>query len=287
VTWPSCRGGRWAFGLLLVALALTACDRGGSAEAELREAIERTFAEDVAFQLGFTADPTVEGGPDPELRDLLVSFRVAGTRQAGGTYDAALDIGGTASLLELRGGGGDGVLLRTGFGALLGASGSPDAELDVALRDAGVDDEARRALAAGFAGDWVAITDVGAGGGGFDPDRLLAGTEVVAARDVGEVRRFDVRIDPDALLGPVLGDTVAAPLDLPETVPGVLEVRDGVVGQLRLELAEEAPGALRLGLLVVDHGDVAAPDPVEPTATLTLADLRALATALDLPLAGR
>jgi hypothetical protein len=287
VTWPSCRAGRWVLGLLLVALALTACDRGASSETELREAVERTATEDVAFQLGFSADPSLDGGPDPELRDLLVSFRVAGTRQAAGTYDLALDIGGTAPLLELRGGGGDGVLLRTGFGALLGASGSPDGELGAVLRDRGVDDDAQRALLAGFAGDWVAITDVGTEGDTLDPHRLLASLEVVDARDVGEVRRFEVRLDPEQLVGPVLGGAVGTPLDLPATVPGTVEVRGGVVHQVRVELAPEAPGALRLGLVVVDHGDAPGPEPVTPTADLTLADLRTLFDALDLPLGGR
>jgi hypothetical protein len=297
VTLPACRAGRWLAGLLLVALALAGCDRGGSPERELQEAVDRTLTEDVAFEVRVRAgEPAAEGAPD--LADLLAAFLVTGSHRTDGTYHLALDIGGTEPLLEVRGGEGP-LLLRTGLGALLGATGAPDEALGEPFGDLGLDDEGRRALLAGFAGDWLALTpaddledptaegakDGTETGGSLGLGDLLGAVEMVEVREAGSARIFEVLAHPQRLQGSSLVRTLAELLDLPATVPGRVEVRDGRVQQVALDLSgEAAAGTPELVLVVLDHGELPPVEPAEPVATLTLAELAEVVEALGAPL---
>jgi hypothetical protein len=308
VTLPSCRAGRWLAVLVLLGLALAGCERSGSPEQELRDAIERTLDEDLAFTLSMRTEGASLDGADAETAAFLGAVRLTGVRQHDGPYAAVLDIGGTAPLLEVRGGGGDPLLLRTGFGALLGAAGDPATELGPRLDELGVGQDQRDALVASFAGDWIAISDaddVGdlagpalgatdeanagtdpeadAGTAPFDLDRLLAALEVSGARDVGEVRRFDVELDADAWLGTALGDAVqGGGVDVPSRVPGTVTVRDELVHEVRLDLADHDGGArLELVLVLREHGEVSFPGPAVPVAEVTVAELTELIAVLD------
>jgi hypothetical protein len=294
--------------LVLLGLALAGCERSGSPEQELRDAIERTLDEDLAFTLSMRTEGASLDGADAEAVAFLGAVRLTGVRQHDGPYAAMLDIGGTAPLLEVRGGGGEPLLLRTGFGALLGAEGDPATELGPRLDELGVGQDQRDALVASFAGDWIAISDAddvgdlagpalgatdeadaGTDPGSevatapFDLDRLLAALEVSGARDVGEVRRFDVELDADAWLGTALGDAVqGGGVDVPSRVPGTVTVRDELVHEVRLDLADHGDGArLELVLVLREHGEVTFPEPAVPVAEVTVAELTELITVLD------
>jgi hypothetical protein len=302
VTVPACRAGRWLAVLVLVALALSGCDRGGSPEQELRAAVDRTLAEDVAFEVRVRTEERTAAEADPDLASFLETVRVTGSHRTGGTYHLALDIGGTAPLLELRGGDGP-PLLRTGLGALLGSTGSPEEALGEPFGDLDLDDEGRRALLAGFAGDWLALTDAadlddapaegaevgpedgpGAGGPVVWGD-LLEAVEVVEVHDVGGVRTFEVLAHPQRLQGSSLGRTLGGLLDLPATVPGRVDVRAGRVQQVLVDLSgEAASGPLELVLVVLDHGELPPAEPVDPVAALTVAELAELVEVLGTPL---
>jgi hypothetical protein len=300
--------------LVLLGLALAGCERSGSPEQELRDAIERTLDEDLAFTLSMRTEGASLDGADAETAAFLGAVRLTGVRQHDGPYAAALDIGGTVPLLEVRGGDGDPLLLRTGFGTLLGAEGDPATELGPRLDELGVGQDQRDALVASFAGDWIAISDaddvgdlagpaLGAtdeadagtergtapgtgsevGTAPFDLDRLLAALEVSDARDIGEVRRFDVELDADAWLGTALGDAVqGGGVDVPSRVPGTVTVRDERVHEVRLDLADhDEGGRLELVLVLREHGEVTFPEPAAPVAELTVAELAELIALLD------
>jgi hypothetical protein len=312
VTLPSCRAGRWLAVLVLVGLALAGCERSSSPQQELRDAFARTLDEDLAFALSTRVEGASLDGPDAETAAFLGAVRLTGVRQQEGPYAAVLDIGGTDPLVEVRGGGGEPLLLRTGFGALLGAEGDPAAELGPRLDELGIGQDERDALVAGFAGDWIAVSDaddVGdltgpalgatdrAGDGTdaasdpgsddastpLDAGRLLAALEVTSARDVGEVRRFDVVLDADVWLGTALGDAVqGGGVDVPSQVPGTVTVRDGLVHEVRLHLADQDDDArLELVLVLREHGEVTFPGPVRPVAEVTVAELVELVAVLD------
>jgi hypothetical protein len=298
VTVLACRAGRWLAALVLVALALVGCDRGSSPEQELREAVERTLAEDVAFEVRVRAEEPADAGADPDVAHLLATVRLTGSHRTDGTYHLALDIGGTDPLLEVRGGEGP-LLLRTGLGALLGLTGAPDEALGEPFGDLDLDDEGQRALLAGFAGDWLALTDADDladltaetaedgpdTGASLGPGDLLGALEVVEVHEAGAVRTFEVLAHPQRLRGSSLGRTLAGLLDLPATVPGRVEVRDGRVQQVALDLsAEAASGTPELLLVVLDHGELPPTEPIDPAATLTVAELAEVVEVLGTPL---
>jgi hypothetical protein len=315
VTPPGCRVGRWVVLAVLVGLALTGCDRPGPAASELREAAARTLAQDVAFTLSARTDTPPDAAEDAPLAAMLATFELSGVREAGGRYAFAVDIGGTMPLLEARGGAGDPLLLRSGLGALLGAEGDPASELGPQLDELGLEGDQRDALIAGFAGDWIALSDAddvgdlagralgeetggddgaggpdGEGGDPFDLERLFAELEVTSARDVGDVRRFEVVVDAQDWLGSDL-DAAAQDggLDVPAAVPGTVTVRDGMVHEVRLQLGAAADGdqpegqesgGLDLVLVLRDHGEVRFPEPVTPVVEVTVAELAELLSLL-------
>jgi hypothetical protein len=298
VTVPACRVGRWLALLVLVGLALAGCDRGSSPEQELREAIELTLADDVAFEVRVRTDEPADPGADAELAASLATLRVVGSHRTDGTYHLALDIGGTEPILEVRGGEGP-LLLRTGLGALLGLTGAPDEAVGDAFDGLDLDEEGQRALLAGFAGDWLALTDAddladltgeaeGEGaehGGSLGLGELLEALEVVEAHDAVGVRTFDVLAHPQRRQGSALGRTLTDLLDLPATVPGRVEVRDGRVQQVVLGLAgEAASGSTELVLEVLEHGELPTAEPIDPAATLTVAELAEVVEVLGTPL---
>jgi hypothetical protein len=300
VTLPACRAGRWFAVVLLVALGLSGCDRGSSPARDLREAVDGTLAEDVVFEVGVRTEGRTGVAADPDLASFLETVRVTGSHRTGGTYHLALDIGGTDPLLELRGGDGP-LLLRTGLGALLGATGSPEEALWEPFDDLDLDDEGRRALLAGFAGDWLALTETDAdtpaegaeagseagpeAGGTTRWGDLLDAVEVVEVHEAGGVRTFEVLADPQRLQSSSLGRTLDGLLDLPATVPGRVEVREGRIQQVRVDLSGgAASGSLELVLVVLDHGELAPAVPVDPVAALTVAELAGLVEVLGAPL---
>jgi hypothetical protein len=298
VTIPTCRVGRWLALLVVVALALAGCDRGSSPEQELREAVDRTLADDITFEVRVRAEGAADRA-DADLAASLAALRVAGSHRTDGTYHLALDIGGTDPIVEVRGGEGP-LLLRTGLGALLGVTGAPDEAIGDAFGDLDLDDGGQRALLAGFAGDWLALTDADdladlaaeAAEGGSEPDgslgrgELLEALEVVDVHEASGGRTFEVLVHLDRLQGASLGRTLTDLLDLPATVPGRVEVRDGRVQQVAFDLAGEgARGTSELLLVVLEHGELPPTEPIDPAATLTLAELaevvEVLGTSLD------
>jgi hypothetical protein len=306
VTLPACCAGRWLAGVLLVALALTGCERSRSPEQQLRDAARATFAEDVAFTLTTIGDGDLPDAAAPGGRvvGFLSAFELSGVRGADGGYSLAVGIGGTAPLLEVRGRGGEGeVLLRTGLGELLGVDGDPGAALAGPFDGLELDDQQRRAILAGFAGEWIAIPDAGGlgdltsttldadrdtGGDGsetadpFDLRRLLDALEVVEAPDPSAAgRELEVRLDTAAWLGARAVE--ADGFGLPATVPGQVVVREGRIHEVTLELGDHEGTTDRHGLrlLLTDHGQVESPAPAEPVATVSRADLAELVRLLD------
>jgi hypothetical protein len=300
VTLASRRSGCRLAGLLLVVLVLGGCDRA-SADGQLRRAAEETLAMDVAFTSSVTAARPPGSAPDDPAAQAaasLAAVEVAGARRSAGPYALAVGIGGTEPLFEVRGGGGQPLLLRTGLGGLLGAEGDPEDVLGPRLDELGIEGEQRGAVIAGFAGEWIAIVDAtGLGdladgapdaepGDPFDLARLFAALEATAARDVGEVRRLDVVLDADAWLGSALGGALVEDAGTSAgRLPGTVTLRDGAVHEVRVELpGDEAGGPSELVLALHDHGEVTFPDPVTPVAEVTAAELAALVEALGDPL---
>jgi hypothetical protein len=308
VTLPACRVGRWLAGVLLVALALTGCERSRTPEQQLRDAARATFTEDVAFTLTTIDDGDLPDAAAPGGRVVafLSAFEFTGIRRADGGYAVAVEIGGTAPLLEVRGRGGDGeVLLRTGLGELLGVEGDPAAAFAGPLDGLDLDDRQRAALLAGFEGEWIAIPDAGGLGAlssatldadadgdadgdasevadPFDLRRLMDALDVVGGREeVAGGREVAVRLETVAWLGPRAVDDDG--LGLPATVPGQVVIREGRIHEVTLELGNDEGTTDRHGLrlLLTDHGQVEPLAPAEPVATVSRADLAELVRLLD------
>lgn len=286
---------------LLVLLGLAGCRAALDPQAELEAAVAATAATPFTFTLSAQADRAALdqlGGDAVEAAAFLDGAGLTGAREPDGRLQVAFTLGGDAPLLEaISQGDGEGLLLRTGLGELLGLEGRDPAEaLGPALEELGVGAAGREALATSFAGGWVALTDVG------DLGELLgattdAGTEpapdglasvldevtVTDARDAGEVRRLDVEVRASALLGPFgLGGTDGA-------VPGTVDLRDGQVLEVRLELSggdlgadgsgaggggPDAAGVVELVLAITaaDDGEAVVERP-QPGASLTAEEL--------------
>lgn len=293
--------------MVAVAALLAGCRGAPDPRAELEDAVAATAAEPFTFALSAQADRAALdelGGDAVAAAAFLDGAGLSGARDPDGRLHVALTLGGDAPLLEAISDGGEGLLLRTGLGELLGLDGrDPGEALGPALDELGVSPAGRDALAASFAGGWVALTDVGDLGELLDtttdagsaraPGALMDQVLVTGARDAGEVRRMDVEVAAGALLGPLgLGGGDQA-------VPGTVDLRDGRVLEVRLELSggdlaghesdaagsgagSRGAGVVELVLRITPAGDTdAVVERPEPDASLTAAQLLDLVAQLQ------
>jgi hypothetical protein len=276
--------------LLLVALlALAGCTEDDP-RVELEEALADTLGTEVAFELLAEADRAALdalGDAAGDAAQFLADFRVVGTREPDGPTVLAVELAPGQPVLEAVVLPGGELRLRTGLGELLGlAGGSPAEALEPELDRRGVSEQQRTALLAGFEGDWIAISDAGGLGGVLDEsgastdagtldlDRVMEAVEVTGDTDDGDRRRIEVLVDVGRLLGDVEGVD-----DLEEPVSAVVEIADGLVHRIRVDLADglgEDQGSVRLELLLSDHGDAEVSEPPEVEATVTTEELEEL-----------
>jgi hypothetical protein len=308
---PVRAGWRRPFALLLLlplaVLALAGCRGEEDPREELRSAVATTADESFTFALSARADRAAldQLGDDAvAAAAFLEGAGVTGARDPDGRFQVALMLGGDAPLLEAISEGGEGLLLRTGLGDLLGLGGrDPQEALGPALDELDIEPAGRAALTASFEGRWVALTDVGDlgeligttdDGDGGEPADLAAVLEevtVTGARDAGDVRRIDVLVPADTLLGPLGlggGDRI---------VPGSVDLRDGRISEVRLELSggdlagepgtvdAQDPADAGVVELVLRLTPAAGPDPLverpDPGASLTAAQLLELVARLQ------
>jgi hypothetical protein len=232
------------------AVALVGCTGDRDPQAELADAVAATAEDPFAFRVSARADRAAleQLGDDDAVAAaaFLDGAGIDGARDPDGRLRVAVTLGGDAPLLEVITGEGDALLLRTGLGAVLGIEDrDPSDELEPALEQLGVGPAGRDALLTSFTGGWVVLTDVddlgqllGAATDGGEREEdptdladLLDAVTATAARDAGEVRRLDVEVATGALLSPLgLGGGED------RTVPGTVDLRDGRVLEVRLEL---------------------------------------------------
>jgi hypothetical protein len=247
--------------LLAVLVVAAACGGGSDPGEELASAVVATADEPFRFSLGARADRAAldQLGDDAlAAASFLEGAGLEGARTPDGRLHVTLRLGGPAPLLEVVTGPGEALLLRTGLAEALGVDDrDPTNDLGPALESRGVGPAGRDALATSFAGGWVALTDVA------DLGQLLAATSggdeaatgddaaraprdlaavldevvVLDASDVGEVRRFEVEVPAEVLLAPFGLDGGD------RTLPGTIDLRDGRLLEVRLQLDGAALGA--------------------------------------------
>ncbi|MEX1178738.1 MAG: hypothetical protein WEB09_09780 [Nitriliruptor sp.] len=299
-----------------VLAVLGGCTADLDPQEELAAAVEATAEEPFVFRLSAQADRSAldQLGDDAvAAASFLEGAGIEGARDPDGRLRLSLTLGGDAPLLEVIAEEGDALLLRTGLGAVLGLEGrDPATALEPALDRLGVSEAGREALITSFSGGWVALTDVddlgellGAASGEsrtdepaaqLDARELLGAIEVLSARDAGEVRRLDVVVETRAL-AELLGDGGGD-----RTVPGTIDLRDGRVLEVRLELSGgdlleldpaaaggdqpadgDAAGIVELLLRVDPVTEGNAVERPEPGASLTAAELLDLVERLSPP----
>jgi hypothetical protein len=285
------RAARVAALLLAAVLALAGCRGGEDPATQLEQALVTTLDTEVAFELRAEADRAALeqlGEAAGDAAQFLSDFRVVGAREPGGATTLAVELAAGQPVLEavvLP----DGELrLRTGLGELLGLGGaSPADALEPELERRGASQEQRRALTAGFEGDWIAITDAGGiegalgdadeardPGAVLDLEHLLASVEVTDATEDDGRQRLDVLVDVTQLLGEDAADGVD------ERLPALVELEDGLLRRVRVELSDELDevddGRVRLDLRLSDHGDAEVGPPPEVAASVTMAELEEL-----------
>ncbi|MEX1163846.1 MAG: hypothetical protein WEB03_09715 [Nitriliruptor sp.] len=240
--------------LLALLLLLAACTSERDPSQELADAVQATAAEPFSFGVSARADRAALdqlGGDALAAASFLEGAGIDGARDPDGRLRIAVTLGGDAPLLEVIAESGDAMLLRTGLGAVLGLEGrDPSDALEPALDRLGIDAVGREALVTSFSGGWVALTDidelgelVGAATGedagsdvrAFGLADLLAAIEVTGARDAGEIRRLDIEVETAVLLERLGFDAGDAASD--RTVPGTVDLRDGKVSEVRVELS--------------------------------------------------
>lgn len=269
----------------VVAVLLLAGCSSPSPQEELTAAIEATAATPVTFELGARADRgalDALGDGAEAAADFLDQARVTGARAPDGRTLLAVTLAGDVPLLEVVTATDGELLLRTGLADLLPVGdGDPAAQLDPILAELGVAEPGRRALAASFSGGWVAVTDVdglaelvGRAGSDQRPGDpppaitsagVLEAVTVTGARDAGDVRRLDVEVDVGVLLGVLGVATDVGDGTLGDRLPGSVALRDGLLQELRVELADDADDAAGVVTLVltvtpVEGDPVPAPD---------------------------
>jgi hypothetical protein len=285
----------------VLALVLAACGGDDDPSSALADAFERTFSDSLAYELTIDADDAALTGMAED--DGQVAAIVRGLALEGVMDDDAMSLtvrGLGSPLLELRSlDEGDTLFARLGIRDLLALAGGGDfdpAQL-LALSGTELSAETEAVVLAGLEGRWLAIE------GGFEEaidagasedteeaeaavEELLGGDlagfleryVTAAGEDRGDEQRtieveFQLReflraaSEVDAEAAGVSTDDLEADLaELPETVPGLVTLQDGLVTELRIELATplrdsgaEVDGDLDLVLDLYDHGAV---DPV-------------------------
>lgn len=288
--------GRWLATLAALLVALAACTGEPDPRGELEAAVAATGEASVTFQATVVGDPAAVDRLDGGLADavlLVEGGEVGGARDPDGALRVALGLGGSEPALEVVSLPGGPLLLRSGLAAALGVDdGDPRAQLDPALEALGVDEAGREALAVSFAGGWLELTDVddlegalaAVGEGGvedpadgpaepFDLSALLDALTIGEVRDAGEVRRFEVTVDPTRL-GPLAAGVTAAR-------PGQVVLRDGLLQELRLEVADTEAGPVELVVTLTPVAEGRAVLRPEPDASVTAGQLRELVETLQ------
>jgi hypothetical protein len=258
----------WTVAALVLAATVPGCGGEPDPHDELADAVRATSDASVTFALGARVDGDAlagEGEGTREVARFLEDAALTGARDPDAALRVAVSIGAEAPLLEVVSDPSGGLSMRTGLGSLLGVDDrDPAAQLDPLLTDLGVDEAGRRALAVSFAGGWVAVSDVddlgsllardaeavardatapdaevADAGEGPTLERLLEAVTVVGARDAGDVRRLDVRVDARAL-----AQAVGPPADEAGEVsgpgadrPGTVVLRDGLLQEVRVALS--------------------------------------------------
>lgn len=282
----------------------------------LEESVARTVDATLAFNLTVAADEeTLAGFGDAAgpLEALLAGSSAAGVIEADRVAIGVAVAG--ADLAQVRVTGPGEQYVRFNLGALSQlATGSAVVEtsrLESALADAGLDPAARDAVLAAAAGEWVRLETPREGRGAGEEvggDQRSTATSVrdalaalLGAFDpVGhdgdlEQERFDGRLDVEVDVGAALAaaaralsgiapGAVPTEVDRDQPLRGRVEVRDGVVRSVVLELGPLAGGegsvelVLDLRELDVDEALVEAPEVV---ARVTREQLEAAAEALS------
>lgn len=279
--------------------------------AALEESVARTVEGTLAFNLTVEADEealTDFGDAADPLEALLAGSSAAGIIEAD-RVAIGIALGG-ADLAQVRTTGPREQYVRFNLGALSQlATGEAveTSQLEAALVDAGLDPAARDAVLAAAGGQWVRMEgpDDQSPGAADEDERstatsvrdalaaLLRSFEPVGHEGELEAQRFDGRLDvlvdvERALAVAARAMAGVAPSALPteaggESLPGRVEVRDGVVRSVVLELGPLAEGGgsielvLDLRELDVEESLVEAPEVV---ATVTRDELAAAAEAL-------
>jgi hypothetical protein len=166
--------------LLLVALAMTACDRTpADPEDRLADAFATTFDGSFDYSITVDADQAALQGLGEgagEAASFLTGFQLRGTVD-GDAASVIVEAIGT-NLLEFRAMGDDRFYAQLGIQQLLGLAGpdfDPAAQVGPQLDQLGVSAEVREAVLEAFEGNWVGIE------GELDPSRVaqLAGDQEV------------------------------------------------------------------------------------------------------------
>jgi hypothetical protein len=273
-------------------VVLVGCRGEDDPASDLRDAVAATLDTEVAFELRAEADRAALeqlGDAAGDAARFLSDFRVVGVRDPSGAATLAVELAAGQPVLEAVAVDGGELRLRTGLAELLGlAGGSPADALEPELERRGASEQQRAALLAGFEGDWVAVSDAGGIGGALgrddttaldgetlDLERFLAALEVTGATEDGDRRRIDVLVDVEVLLGQEASEPGPS-----EPVPARVEIADGLVQEVRLELTDELDGVddgrVRLELLLSDHGEAEVGEPPAVAATVTMEELEEL-----------
>jgi hypothetical protein len=295
--------------LTVLALVASACNREPADPGEaLAEAFERTFGSSVAYQVTIDADrEAIDGLGDDvgRLATLIAGFSMDGVLDEDVASGRLEGLGST--LVEIRSFGEELTYARLGISDLLALAGIPDPAALVDAAELDVDPEVTAALQAALRGEWIAIEGPLHGSDDVDEDaaeatlrELLGGDKaafferyvVVDSREEvegGEVYR--VGLELRELVRSVgeanerLGEDAPADLDadladLPERVDGTVEVRDGVVTDLRFALGDalrdaggELTGAIDLVIELSDHGEAGPVEEPDAAATITAEQL--------------
>jgi hypothetical protein len=302
----ACRG--WTAAILALALGVTGCGAEPDPREELTDAVRATADTSVTFELGarVDGDALADGGERAdEAARFLEEAALTGARDPDEALRVTVSIGAEAPLLEVVSDPSGALSLRTGLGSLLGVDDrDPSAQLDPLLTDLGVDAAGRRALAVSFAGGWVAVSDVDDLGSLLDTDvddrdaegadaradagegptleRVLDAVTVLAARDAGDVRRLDVRVD-GRVLAEAVGLVAADAGDPGADLPGTVVLRDGLLQEVRVTLSgddvastgggDDGAGAIEVVLTVAPVAEGRAVLVPDPDATLRADEL--------------
>lgn len=307
--------------LAVVALVAAACGgEPDDPNAALAEAFEATFDDSVAYALSVDADNGVLtdlAEDQGQLAALVGGLTLDGVVDEGATSLRVRGLGST--LLELRSlDDGETLYAQLGIQDLLAMAAGGDIDPAQLLAFAAPDlpEDAREVLEAALGGQWVAIEggvdDAVAGAAETGTEEAEALLDDLTGGDVGGFLERYVTVDGEdrgdavrtievafelreflratAALGEGLdggpadadtGDLEADLAELPERIPGVVTIRDGLVTELRFGLDEPmrdagatVDGRLDLVLVLSDHGAVTPVETPDGALSITSEQLR-------------